>query len=72
MEEEHFDIFVEVYPALLLTLTFVFLKCGGVIDWSWVWIFTPMYIYVGIVLIFIIIFLVMNFVFSHKNKGGMA
>lgn len=35
----------------LLTLLFVGLKLGGVIDWSWWWVTSPIWIVVGLLLI---------------------
>lgn len=42
----------------LLTLLFIGLKLGGVINWSWWWVLSPLWIPTALVLIFILIFVV--------------
>lgn len=39
----------------LLTLIFITLKLGGVIDWSWLWVLSPTWISLIIVVICLII-----------------
>jgi len=42
--------------ALILTLVFLFLKVGNVIDWPWIWVFSPFWIpVVAIVGLFLLI-----------------
>jgi hypothetical protein len=36
--------------AGLLTLLFIGLKLGHIIDWSWLWVLSPLWIGVGLVL----------------------
>jgi hypothetical protein len=39
----------------LLTLLFVGLKLGNVIQWSWVWVLSPLWIYYALVLLVVIV-----------------
>jgi hypothetical protein len=42
----------------LLTILFIGLKLGHIIEWSWIWVLSPIWISFGIViLIFIVVFL---------------
>ena len=72
MEEERVDVNIDVYPALLITLTFIFLKCGGVIDWNWLWVCTPIFVYIGIALIFIAFVLIEGIISDHRNGGNVT
>ncbi len=42
--------------AGLLTILFIGLKLGSVIDWSWWWVLSPLWISVAVVLLIIGIF----------------
>lgn len=42
----------------LLTILFIGLKLGGVIDWSWWWVLSPLWIPTALVIIFVLIFVV--------------
>lgn len=42
----------------LLTLLFIGLKLGGVINWSWWWVLSPLWIPTALVIIFALIFFV--------------
>ena len=39
----------------LLTLLFIGLKLGGVIDWSWVWVLSPLWITFALALVAVIV-----------------
>ena len=39
----------------LLTILFIGLKLGGIINWSWLWVLSPLWISFGIAIIFILI-----------------
>ncbi len=39
----------------LLTLLFIGLKLGGVIEWSWVWVLSPIWIPIAAAILFIIV-----------------
>jgi len=45
--------------AGLLTILFIGLKLGGVIDWPWIWVVSPVWISLGIGIICVVIFLVL-------------
>lgn len=38
-------------PVNLLTIMFVGLKLGDVIDWSWWWVLSPLWISVAVILL---------------------
>lgn len=40
-----------------LTLLFIGLKLGGVVDWSWWWVLAPLWIPAGIALVFLAVIL---------------
>ena len=44
--------------VMLLTLLFIGLKLGGVIDWSWLWVLAPLWIYFSLAVAFLIVFMV--------------
>jgi len=48
----------------LLTLLFIGLKLGGIIDWSWWWVLSPLWISFLIALILIAIYLM----FGDDNR----
>lgn len=43
----------------LLTVLFIGLKLGGVINWSWVWVLSPLWISIGLALGIIILVLML-------------
>jgi len=43
----------------LLTVLFVGLKLGGVIDWAWLWVLSPLWISVGITVLILLVMLVL-------------
>ena len=48
----------------LLTILFIGLKLGGVIDWSWFWVLSPIIFSFGFVILFFLIILII--VLSNK------
>lgn len=38
----------------LLTILFIGLKLGHVIDWSWWWVLSPLWISLGLILLFVV------------------
>ena len=52
----------------MLTILFIGLKLGGVIDWSWWWVLSPMWLPIVIVLILAAIYIGLDIIFG--NKGG--
>jgi len=50
-----------------LTLLFIGLKLGGVINWSWFWVLSPLIFSVGLVL-FIFLIILIVFVVKDTNK----
>lgn len=46
--------------AGLLTILFIGLKLGHVIDWSWVWVLSPLWIGLAVVLAFFVLFLLIG------------
>lgn len=42
--------------AGLLTILFIGLKLGGVIDWAWVWVLSPMWIGLAVVVVIFAVF----------------
>ncbi len=52
----------------LLTILFIGLKLGHVIDWRWVWVLSPLWISLGLGLsILAIVFIVMGLVLIFKK-----
>ncbi len=52
----------------MLTILFIGLKLGGVIDWSWWWVLSPMWLPIAIVLVLAAIYIGLDIIFG--NKGG--
>lgn len=48
-----------------LTLLFIGLKLGGIIDWSWFWVLSPIIFSLGFAIIFFLIILII--VISNKR-----
>lgn len=46
--------------AGLLTILFIGLKLGHVIDWAWIWVLSPLWIGLAVVLGFFLLFLVIG------------
>ena len=53
----------------MLTILFIGLKLGGVINWSWIWVLSPIWIPVAIFLILFAILLALEIIFD-SGKGG--
>lgn len=51
---------IDFTVPIIMTLTFVLLKCANVIDWEWVWIFSPMYVFVALVLLVLFVVFVLK------------
>jgi hypothetical protein len=49
----------------LLTILFIGLKLGHIIDWSWLWILSPLWIPAVLFLAFALGILVVVYVFKH-------
>ena len=42
----------------MLTILFIGLKLGGIIDWSWIWVLSPIWISISLlILLFVIVFI---------------
>ena len=52
----------------MLTVLFIGLKLGGVIDWSWWWVFSPMWLPIATLLAIAAIYIGLDIIFG--NKGG--
>ena len=52
----------------LLTLLFVGLKLGNVIQWSWVWVLSPLWIYYALVLLVVIVVVLLE-IAPNIKKG---
>ena len=52
----------------MLTILFIGLKLGGVIDWSWWWVLSPMWLPIAIFLVLAAIYIGLDIIFG--NKGG--
>lgn len=44
----------------LLTLLFIGLKLGGVIDWAWVWVLSPLWISLAVTVVILLIVIVVS------------
>lgn len=55
------------FPSLL-TLLFIGLKLGKVIDWRWWWVLSPLWISVGLAVIVIIVCVIMVFIAGGEIK----
>lgn len=53
---------------LLLTLLFVGLKLGNVIQWSWIWVLSPLWIYYSLVILLVVAMVLLGA--SLKGKRG--
>jgi len=53
---------------LLLTLLFIGLKLGNVIQWSWVWVLSPLWIYYSLVILLVVAMVLLGA--SLKVKKG--
>jgi len=53
----------------LLTILFIGLKLGGVIDWSWWWVLSPLWISIGLfILIIVVVAIVAGLVAYFSNR----
>ena len=50
----------------LLTILFIGLKLGGVINWSWLWVLSPLWISFSVAVLFIVIFVVVAICLKNK------
>jgi len=50
----------------LLTIIFIGLKLGGVINWSWFWVLSPLWISFSVSVLFIVIFAVVAICLKNK------
>lgn len=48
----------------LLTLLFIGLKLGGVIDWAWVWVLSPLWISLAVTVVILIIAIILSVLMS--------
>lgn len=70
MNDEKFNVSVDIYPVIMMTITFIILKIWGVIQWDWVWVFTPLYVFVGLILSLILIVLMIKIIKNAKGGGS--
>ena len=52
----------------LLTIVFIVLKLGGVIDWSWIWVLAPMWVSVALCVAIILIVAIIGFIMMMFQK----
>ena len=52
----------------MLTILFIGLKLGGVINWSWWWVLSPMWLPIAIALVFAAIYIGLDIIFGNKGK----
>jgi len=50
----------------MLTILFIGLKLGGVIDWSWAWVLSPLWGGAVLVVVFVVAFVIIDV----KERGG--
>lgn len=50
-----------------LTILFVGLKLGGIIQWSWWWVLSPLWISAGVAMIVVAVFIA---IFGIDGKGS--
>lgn len=50
-----------------LTILFIGLKLGGVINWSWIWILSPLWIGFALAIFIIIIVAIISTIFDYLN-----
>lgn len=52
----------------LLTILFIGLKLGGVIDWSWVWVLAPLWIPIAAVVCVLIVVGITAAIFGNRRR----
>uniref|UniRef100_A0A6M3LS67 Transmembrane protein n=1 Tax=viral metagenome TaxID=1070528 RepID=A0A6M3LS67_9ZZZZ len=52
--------------AGMLTILFIGLKLGGVIDWAWAWVLSPLWGGAVLVVVFVVAFVIIDV----KERGG--
>ena len=53
----------------MLTILFIGLKLGGVINWSWWWVLSPMWLPLVVVLVLCAVYIGLDLIFGN-DKGG--
>jgi hypothetical protein len=68
MSDKPVDVKSQVWFPFLLTLLFVGLKLGNVIQWSWVWVLSPAWIYYSLVLLLVVVLVLLELA-PYIKKG---